>query len=112
MFLIAEKCITCFYEDIAAEDEERLDNISSTNDEAEQLLNELNAALDGMSEPLPFDPSNLKDLVIYDYDGEKMAKFPLEYTTYEIHEGKILIDYMEGLHTYRLDRYDYCIEGR
>lgn len=119
MFLIAEKCNTYFAEDIAGElqkeieeIEERIDMISNSNDEAEQLLDQINSALDGMTEPLPFDPGNLKDLVIYDYDGEIMAKFPLEYTTYKIHEGKILIDYMDSLRTYRLDRYDYCIEGR
>lgn len=119
MFLIAEKCNTYFAEDIAAElqeeieeIEDRLDSISNSNSEAEQLLDQLNSAIDGMSEPLPFDPGNLKDLVIYDYDGETVAKFPMEHTIYQIHEGKLLVEYNDGLHTYRLDRFDYYIEGR
>jgi hypothetical protein len=52
------------------------------------------------------------DLVIWDYDGEIKAVFPLDRTIYEVYENKLLVEYDEGLHTYRLDRYEYSIEKR
>lgn len=52
------------------------------------------------------------DLIIWDYDGEIKAVFPLDRTLYEVYENKLLVEYDEGLHTYRLDRYDYSIEKR
>lgn len=63
-------------------------------------------------EPIPFDPAYLKDLVIYDYDGDIAAKFPLEYTTYDEYFGKLHVEYNEGLYFYRLDRYSYEVVGR
>lgn len=56
--------------------------------------------------------NDLYDLIIYDEDGDRVDKFPCEHITYEIIEGKLHVSYLGALHTYRLDRFWYCIEGR
>lgn len=76
----------------------KLDEITRNYLEAQILLDQINFPL--------------YDLVIYDYDGEPAAKFPLAGTLYEEHEGKLLVEYDGGLHTYRLDRFSYCTERK
>ena len=90
---------------------ERLDLITRRNQEAERLLNLINTSLDKHN-PVPFDPGFLYDLVIYDDEGETVARFPMEHTTYAVHENKLLVECYDALHTYRLDRYTYYTEGR
>ena len=55
---------------------------------------------------------NLYDLVIYDWDGDRMAKFPMEHSSFEIIEGKLHINYLDELHVYDLERFSYSFEGR
>ena len=55
---------------------------------------------------------NLIDLVIYDWEGERMAKFPMEHSSFEIIEGKLHINYLDELHVYDLERFSYSFEGR
>lgn len=56
--------------------------------------------------------NDLYDLIIFDYDGERMAKFPVEHSTLEIIEGNLHVSYLDTLHVYPLDRFDYAIYGR
>lgn len=81
---------------------ERLDHIRTVNEEAERLLGILTA----------FDPGNLLDLVVYDDEGDRVAKFPCEHICYQTYEDKLLVEYLGALHTYPLDRFCYCTEAR
>ena len=90
---------------------ERIERISRRNQEAERLLNILNASIDKHT-PVKFDPGFLYDLVVYDDEGDTVARFPMERTTYTIHENTLLIESYGALHTYNLDRYSHYTEGR
>lgn len=90
---------------------ERIDIIAHRNQEAERLLSLLNSSLDKHT-PVPFDPGFLYDLVIYDDEGETVAKFPQEHTTYTVHEDKLLVECYGALHQYSLDRFSYSTQGR
>ena len=91
--------------------EARLDSISQQNDYAAQMLQILNESIDKHM-PVEFDPGYLYDLVVYDDDGETVAKFPLEHTTYLIHEDKLLVECYGSHRTYSLHRFSYYTEGR
>lgn len=90
---------------------ERINRIAQQNAEAERLLSLLNASLDKRT-PVPFDPGFLYDLVIYDDEGETVARFPMEHTTYTVHENKLLVECYSALHQYSLARFSYYTEGR
>lgn len=80
---------------------ERLDAITRRNNEAERLLH-----------TLAFDPGNLLDLIVYDDEGDRVSKFPMEHTVYEVFEGKLLIEYLGSHYSYSLNRFSYCTEAR
>lgn len=108
---IAEENTTAAsYEEIA-EVEAKLDRISQRNQEAEELLAILDSSLEKI-DALPFDPGFLYDLVIYDDEGETVARFPMEHTNYTVHEDLLLVESYGALHTYHLERYSYYTEGR
>ena len=90
---------------------ERIDRIAQRNQEAERLLNILNASIDKCA-PVPFDPGYLFDLCVYNDEGDTVARFPMEHTTYTIHENTLLIECYGALHTYPLNRFSYYTEGR
>jgi hypothetical protein len=52
------------------------------------------------------------NLVIYDYDGDIKATFPLESTTYDEFFGRLHVEHDGGLQMFRLDRYSYAVEER
>lgn len=83
---------------------ERLDRITAINEEAARLLARLS--------PTPFDPGNLLDLVVYDDEGDRAAKFPCEHSVWQTHEGKLLVEYLDTIHTFPLNRFSFCTEAR
>lgn len=83
---------------------ERLEEITRRNNEAEELLNMITTA---------FDPGNLLDLIVFDDEGDTVAKFSMEHTRYQVHEGKLLVEYYgDELHTFPLNRFSYCTQAR
>ena len=90
---------------------ERINRIAAANLEAERLLKILNESIDKHL-PVKFDPCYLYDLVVYDEEGETVARFPLEHTTYTIHEDKLLVESYGSLRCFSLHRYSYYTEGR
>ena len=52
----------------------------------------------------------MKFLVIYNWEGESVRRFPLNHITYEVIGDKLHVEYYDTLHTFRLDRYDFAVE--